>query len=696
MSTQPTPMVTMIAPDGTAGQIPQEKVNDAATAGFKLGIDLISPDGKVGTVPVNNAHDALKAGFKLKPTSEAAAIAQAPNATQQAQTSVQQPLTTAKGSTLGGVYSALNEGGSTANPKVVAAQDLNDSMQRGLDEAAQGKITTAGVAMGGVKGAAETAHTIGRAANAITGDNVTRLPKSFEQPASLQPENTSESNGKGAEGVLEFIAGDQALKGLSWAQKFAKMGKLADILEAHPSLAKLASIGLNATRQGTVGAAQTLVHGGSAQDAATTGALTAVTGGALEVAGEGIQAVKNFITRTPEVEALGKQLVEGLTEGATPEQVAKTVGKNLADAEEKMHSTYDAGIKSISAQGQGVPVKLAGSPLQQTAKDLLTDSNIPENIATSLKGVIPDSDKIEPFLTQLSDSKQVLSWDEMEATRQKIGQTIRKLPWDSPIRPDLIKLRYAIDDTLQQAADNAGKSDLSDQIKSLRSQYAQTNAALEERAIKALADKNPNAVADVLLNKQSVHNVQVLRRLIGPENMKAVEGSVLDKMVQDASKNGELAGRQLFRKFNSLGPDAQQAIWGDRLPQIKYFVEQANKLPNPVLNKIVNHFAPYAGGAAGATYGAISGFEHDGLSGAAKGAAVGAAAGTGISGLSALLRNPYVLDAALKSIGAATKVAPPVVSQLVQQSQQPQTVGDLAEPTHRLDENGKIVPLDNR
>jgi hypothetical protein len=622
------------------------------------------------------------------PTSEAAAIAQAPNLVEQAHAvAANLPM---QPSTLGGIYHALNEGNESIN-----AADPRAAAYRAQAAEYDKHPIVNGIGTGALKGAVETAHTIGRAANAVTGDNVPGLPTSLQQPASLQADNTSEAIGKGAEGVLEFIAGDAALKGLSWAQKFGKMGKIAELFKEHESLAKLATIGLNALRQGTVGAAQTVVHGGSAQDAATTGALTAATSGTLEVAGEGIQAIKNFITRTPEVEALGKQLVEGLTEGSTPEQVAKTVGKNLADAEEKMHSTYDAGIKSISAQGQGVPVKLAGSPLQQTAKDLLTDSKIPENIATSLKGVIPDSDKIEPFLTQLSDSKQVLSWDEMEATRQKIGQTIRKLPWDSPIRPDLIKLRYAIDDTLQQAADNAGKSDLSDQIKSLRSQYAQTNAALEERAIKALADKNPNAVADVLLNKQSVHNVQTLRRLIGPENMKAVEGSVLDKMIQDASKNGELAGRQLFRKFQSLGPDARQAIWGDRLPQIQYFVEQANKLPNPVLNKIVAHFAPYAGGAAGATYGAISGFEHDGLSGAAKGAAVGATVGTGISGLSALLRNPYVLDAALKSIAAATKVAPPVVAQLVQQGQQPQTAGDLAEPTHQL-VDGKIVPLDNR
>src|SRR5207248_4125576 len=203
------------------------------------------------------------------------------------------------------------------------------------------------------------------------------------------------------------------------------VGKL---LESSPKFAKAVEIGANAIRQGTVGGTQTLAHGGTAGEALTSGAVVGGTGLALEGAGQGIKAIKNFVTRSPQVEQMGRQLVSGLTEGATPEQVAQTVGKNLANAEEKMHSTYDAGLNKISVQGQRVPVPIAGSPLQQTAKDLLSDSKVPGSIAENLKGVIPDSDKIEPFLTHLSGSNEVLSWDQMEATRQKIGQTIRKLP----------------------------------------------------------------------------------------------------------------------------------------------------------------------------------------------------------------------------------------------------------------------------
>jgi len=46
------------------------------------------------------------------------------------------------------------------------------------------------------------------------------------------------------------------------------------------------------------------------------------------------------------------------------------------------------------------------------------------------------------------------------------------------------------------------------------------------------------------------------------------------------------------------------------------------------------------------------------LGGASKGAAVGATGGFIVGGLSALVRNPIVLDATVKAIRAAQKVAP--------------------------------------
>ncbi len=566
-------------------------------------------------------------------------------------------------STLGSVYHSLNEGNETsADPRAHAAAEYGKRVQQGLDEANQGHITSAGIGVGAMKGVAEGVHTLGAVgshainvfapdpslSDLVAGRKPTLVPNiPFQEPKSLEAANTSETVGKIGENVFEFILGDEALKGLSLAEKAKHLTTVAKLLESSPKIAKAVEIGANAMRQGTVGGAQTLLHGGSPEQALATAVMTGGTGLALEGAGQTIKAVKNFVTRGPQVEEMGRSLVAGLTEGATPEQVARTVGKNLADAEEKMRGTYEAGWKTISAEGKSVPVPIAESPLQKTAQDLLSESSqLPESVATNLKGLAPDAEKIGPLLKQFSNSKEVFSWDQMEATRQKIGAAFRDVPYDSPLRRPLNTLRSAIDDTMEQSAEKAGNTELSDQIKSLRSEYAQSHEALEERAIVNLREKNPNAIADVLLGKQSVHDVNTLRRLIGPENMKVVEGSLLDKMMQDASKNGELQGRQLFRRFNGLGPDAKQAIWGDRLPQVQEFMKTVGALPNVVVDKIAAHFAPLAIGGT-----ALIQAERGDFKSAGKTIATGVA-------LAAIMKNPAVLEYALKGIRGLQKVAP--------------------------------------
>jgi hypothetical protein len=529
---------------------------------------------------------------------------------------------------------------------------------------------------GFIKGAKETARTVVGAAdtaanwiNRKLGTSELHAPTPFEGQ-DLEGKTPLESIGKGAESVTEFLLGDEALKGMTLVEQAKHLGDAGRLLEKSPKLAKAVEIGANALRQGTVGGAQTLAHGGTLGDAVTTGVLVGGTGATFEGLGQGVKAVKSFITRGAQTEELGQNLVKGLTQGATPEQVAKTVGRNLDSVESQMHADYDKGMQSISAQGNAVPVPIAGSPVQQTAKALLSDSNIPESVAATLKNVVPGSEKIEPFLTLLANASEetatgdvrelTFTWDQTEAMRQKIGETIRKLPYDSPIRLDFIKLRSAIDDTLEKAAENAGNSDLSDQIKSLRGQYAQTKTGLEESAIAALRDKSPDAVANILLNKESVHNVNTLRRLIGPQNMRAVEGSILDKMTADASKNGELQGRQLLRRFNGLGPDAKQAIWGDRLPQVQQFMQQAGSLSNVVLDKIVSHFAPLAIGGTALIQAEKGDFK-----------AAGTTAATGVA-LAAILKNPAVLEYALKGINGLQKTVPPVASAIMQPDKAPQ------------------------
>ncbi len=59
--------VTMLAPDGSSGEIPMDKLQDAQQAGFKVAVHMKSPDGKDGYIPADKVHDAAANGFKMVP-----------------------------------------------------------------------------------------------------------------------------------------------------------------------------------------------------------------------------------------------------------------------------------------------------------------------------------------------------------------------------------------------------------------------------------------------------------------------------------------------------------------------------------------------------------------------------------------------------------------------------------------------------
>ena len=123
-----------------------------------------------------------------------------------------------------------------------------------------------------------------------------------------------------------------------------------------------------------------------------------------------------------------------------------------------------------------------------------------------------------------------------KGVRKDIGAKIRKLPLDSPNRGDLIQLRSAIDSTLENSAEAAGKPEVADQIRDVRQQYATSKAQLETDAIKSLRGQKPGIPSPrVLINGESAHNVSTLRNVIGADNMKAVEGSVFQDLLTRSS-----------------------------------------------------------------------------------------------------------------------------------------------------------------
>src|SRR5437588_2871533 len=166
---------------------------------------------------------------------------------------------------IGQIFSATPEGAGSATSGA-GAPELATQFKKDVEasEGPENKLTGAGVIVGGAKSAMEVPQTIGHFV----------APNPFSaHPEALETKGTAETAGKIGENILEFMAGDAALKNLNLGARFAKLGKIATLLDEHPVLAKAVEIGGNALRQGTVGAGQTLAHGGTAGDALTSGAI---------------------------------------------------------------------------------------------------------------------------------------------------------------------------------------------------------------------------------------------------------------------------------------------------------------------------------------------------------------------------------------------------------------------------------------
>lgn len=151
--------------------------------------------------------------------------------------------------------------------------------------AAAGEGTDAGKVIGGAKSLGQTITTVSSLLNKIPGVGELLAPKEGvdKMEHATEIKSATEAEGAGAESILEFMMGDEALKSLSFAQKLSKVAPVMKALEKSPRLMK--AIG-TAIRQGTLASGQGMLHGQDPKAAAVTGAVTGGTG----MLGEGISA----------------------------------------------------------------------------------------------------------------------------------------------------------------------------------------------------------------------------------------------------------------------------------------------------------------------------------------------------------------------------------------------------------------------
>jgi len=213
-------------------------------------------------------------------------------------------------------------------------------------EAALPAVAAAGhAAIGAGKSAAQTLHTV-EAAGSRAVPGVQNVP--FKQPTELEPQGTAEKVGAGLENIGEFIAGDEALKSLSLADRYLKAGKIAKAVENSPRLAKALEIGMNAIRMGGVGMAQASAHGATPEEAVKQGTVAGVTGGALETAAEGVKALAPVVK-----DIAGAKVPLRGAPGTLAEDVASSKPLQKFD----IRTTQPAAKKAIGAVATDVPTR---------------------------------------------------------------------------------------------------------------------------------------------------------------------------------------------------------------------------------------------------------------------------------------------------------------------------------------------------
>jgi hypothetical protein len=428
-----------------------------------------------------------------------------------------------------------------------------------------------------------------------------------------ETEGGLETVGGMGETILSFLATEGALKGLSLGQRLAEVKRVADILEKGGPAAKALRIGMNATRVGSASGIQTGVRGGTPEEIATSAAIgaggtVAIEGGAsvlkpaaqklfswvnapkdLEAAEAALQATKEG---SPDALAKAKDALLP-NKGLEGTELAEKVQTNLEAASAKKSADYEAARNSVTdqvaaAEKAGKPIRVGGngSPIQQQAAEFATaPSGLPEGFQDVFNKVNPATDpKIAPLLNKFADEMtQPMSWDEAEKMRQQIGNAVRNTPYGDPTKWQWISMRNAMDETMEKAATDAGYPEISKDMMTLRSNYAEALNRLEKNSvIKSLKDKDYDSVAKRLMSgNQVIQNVEDLRTTLksvgGEDTMSAVENSVAQKLIDSATTTTADGTKQvnpntLANKFFALSPDVREALWHENAPEIEKII----------------------------------------------------------------------------------------------------------------------------
>lgn len=205
---------------------------------------------------------------------------------------------------------------------------------------------------------------------------------------------TAQNVGQGLETIGEFLLGDEALKGLSMADRLTQVSKVMKVVEKsprlaqalrlginvgkagaelgpeeraalqkYPILARLAGAGMDALRQGLVQFEQTGLKGGTDKEALESGAnmagTSAVLGGVLGAAGGLLQKGREAADNAAALRASAEQAPTGVEANQAFQQTAENA---IQPTIEHAQGVQDAAQQTLDQAGQDVGQLAVNAP----------------------------------------------------------------------------------------------------------------------------------------------------------------------------------------------------------------------------------------------------------------------------------------------------------------------------------------------
>jgi len=301
----------------------------------------------------------------------------------------------------------------------------------------------------------------------------------------------------------------------------------------------------------------------------------------------------------------------------TRREVGDFIQKAITSTDQAASAKYGAALDQISEAGASdLPLNLKGD-LRETAQKLINEIKLNPDFEQGLSTVQGRQQALN-ILESFTEPTKIVSRTKMvpgEAPSTILGENGQPLmksvmqPTQVPTEVDkqltfeearrlrtqlfalansgeitigkgaLKQFNGALDQAMQETLTANGRSDLAQSFRNASSNYKSVQDMLEQSTVARLAKSDqPEKIADVLLSKGAESDANTLRQLIGQKNMSTVERALWERLferVQDKNA-GTVVGAALKKEFASLGPEAQEAIWGSdpqRFAKIQRFVD---------------------------------------------------------------------------------------------------------------------------